>query len=219
MNRFGIFKIVVFITSIACFISCENDFEVQAPEIRYRSGDNLNWRLKNIDDTSWSLQRENSKDAIFWARTTIRINQHPLEDTPQGLLVYGFGAYEVYWDEVLIGSNGNPGKEHLKKGEVDRSFIIPGSLAKKGEHLLALRISQQYYPDKKRGFAFVVSSYKNLILSPVVLTAITYIFAGAFLLTAVYFFHALFLQQKVFSSIAIQHMLLSVFGTYHCRIY
>ena len=198
MNRFGIFKIVVFIIIATCFISCENDFKVQAPEIRYKTGDTLSWRLKNIDDTSWSLYRENSKDAIFWARTTIHIDQQPKEDAPQGLLVYGFGAYEVYWDEVLIGSNGIPGKEHLKKGEVDRSFIIPDSLAKKGEHLLALRISQQYYPDKKRGFAFVVSSYKNLILSPVVLTAITYIFAGAFLLTAVYFFMLYFYNKRFF---------------------
>ncbi len=198
MNRFDIIKITVFIIAILCLISCENDFKVQTPEIRYKTGDTLNWRLKNINDTSWSLQRQNSKDAIFWARTTININQYPQEVTAQGLLIYGFGAYEVYWDEVLIGNNGIPGKEYLKKGEVDRSFIIPDSLAKQGEHLLALRISQRYNPNEDRGFAFVVSDYKSLIQAPIVLTAITYIFAGAFLLTAVYFFMLYFYNKRFF---------------------
>ncbi|MCK8523291.1 histidine kinase [Aquimarina sp. D1M17] len=178
--------------------SCEDDYIIQTPEVKYKTGDAITWRSKNIDDSGWSLYRGNTKDSIFWARATIDILEKPKPFIPQGMLIYGFGAYEVYWDETLIGSNGTPGNELEKIGEIDRSFIIPDSLAKKGTHLLALRMSQKYHPEKQRGLGFVVGDYKNIIQAPVVLTAITYIFAGAFLLTALYFFILYFNNRRFF---------------------
>ncbi|WP_281988383.1 histidine kinase [Aquimarina aggregata] len=197
---YNLFKKLSFLIIVLLVISCQDDYLVLAPKAKYKIGDDPSWAQKNFDDSTWANQRDNSRDRIFWVRMKVVLPEDPEPFKPQGVLVYAFGAYELYWDNVLIGTNGTPGKENNidKIGEVDRSFIIPRHLAKKGEHSVAFRVSQKYHPDIDRGFGLVFSNYKNLIQAPLVLTSITYILAGAFFLTAIYFFILYFNNRKFF---------------------
>ncbi|WP_160114767.1 histidine kinase [Aquimarina sp. AU474] len=198
---FQLLKKLLFIFAVLLIISCEDEYSAQTPITRYKIGDDNSWSKKNIDDSNWSTKRGNPGDSIFWVRMNVVLSKDPKPYEPQGVLIYSFGAHEVYWDDVLIGTNGIPGQEYTtnKIGEVDRSFIIPDSLSKKGNHLLALRASQYYHQDHDRGYGIVVSSYKNLIQVPLILTSFTYVLAGAFFLTAIYFFILFFTNQKSLS--------------------
>jgi len=197
---YKLLKKLSFIIIVLLMVSCQGDYEVLVPETKYKVGDTIDWAQKEFDDTDWLNKKGNPGAGIFWARMRVTLPMDAASFKPLAVLVYGFGAYEIYWDEVLIGSNGIPGKENdtLKIGEVDRSFIIPYHLAKKGEHLIALRVSQKYHQNKDRGFGLVLSTYKNLIQAPLVLTSITYILAGAFFLTAIYFFILYFNNRRFF---------------------
>ncbi|TPN87913.1 histidine kinase [Aquimarina algicola] len=196
---YQLFKKAGLILVIITMISCQDDLPFQVPEVKFKIGDDVTWSKKDIDDSKWATEKGNPGDRIFWIRTQVVQPQKPEPFTPQGVLIYAFGAYEVYWDGVLIGTNGSPGNElPHKKGEMDKSFIIPDSLAQKGNHLLALRMSQQYHKNDDRPLGVVITDYKTLIQEPLVLTSLIYVLAGAFFLTAIYFFILYINNRKFF---------------------
>ena len=131
----------------------------------FQIGDQQEWAAKNWQDQDWEKRMAFVPDGqVFWSRTKIDILKAPEAFRPYGLKLEAYGEYEVFWDGVLIGKNGNPGQEASlpPEGELWITFNIPTHLAAEGEHLLALRISNYYFPDHVGRYEPV--SYTHLTL-------------------------------------------------------
>ena len=116
---------------------------------------------------------------------------------PYGIQLDVYGEYDVFWDGVLIGKNGNPGQEAelSPEGKMWATFSIPTSLTEAGEHLLAIRSSLYYFPDHSGIWGLKMDYYDNLLNDQLIESSYMHLFAGAFLIAAIYFLF-LFLSDK-----------------------
>ncbi|WP_343658158.1 histidine kinase [Chryseobacterium sp.] len=163
----------------------------------YKTGDNSAWAAKNYDDKDWSKDRGNTAHNIFWSRTHLDLRQVENEALPLGLQIESFGAFEVYWDGVLIGNNGRipqNGKPEVP-GTESSYYRIPDNLITPGFHTVALRSSQSLLPHVQRSIGFKIDPYKILLTQPLVTMSYMNLMAGAFLIAAVYYFF-LYLNSK-----------------------
>ena len=164
----------------------------------FQIGDQPEWALKNWNDRSWESRLELVPDGqVFWSRTKIDIHEEPEKFRPYGLQLEVYGEYEVFWDGILIGKNGNPGKETelAPDGELWVTFRIPAHLTKEGRHTLALRLSNYHFPDHVGRYDLEIDHYDDLLTDRLIETSYIHIFAGAFLLASIYFLF-LFLGNK-----------------------
>lgn len=194
-KRLSIF-LLLFTVLLVC--SCSNNSNYKSLDSKYKLGDQAQWASKNWDDQKWNDEVTLKGGEIFWSRTKVEIIETPKPLQPYGIFINTFGEYEVFWDGVLIGKNGNPGQEanHTPEGTLWATFYIPDTLTTKGTHLLALRTSRYYYPDhSSRTLRFIVDSYDVLLKDPIIDTVFMHIFAGVFLIASLYFFF-LFLSDK-----------------------
>lgn len=164
----------------------------------FNIGDQQEWATKNWNDQGWQKRLwfvPNGK--IFWSRTQINILKAPESLHPYGIQLHIYGEYEVFWDGVLIGKNGNPGQEAMlpPEGKMWASFSIPTHLTDKGTHLLAIRSSLYYFPDHARLRELKIDYYDDLLIDTVIESSYMHLFAGAFLITSFYFLF-LFLSNK-----------------------
>lgn len=177
--------------------SCSRDRVSKTNDSRYKLGDHPEWATKNWNDQQWKNKVDVTEGEVFWSRTEVEITKAPELFQRYGIFINTFGEYDVFWDGVLIGENGNPGEETTRdpSGELWATFGIPDTLATKGSHVLALRTSLHYYPDHSRKLYVYVDDYDHLVRSELINTAFMHIFAGAFLLASLYFFF-LFLSEN-----------------------
>lgn len=122
---------------------------------------------------------------------------------PYGIQLEVYAEYEVFWDGVLIGKNGNPGQEaHLPpEGELWTTFSIPAHLSETGEHILALRSSLYYFPDHVGIFGLEIDYYNDLATDRLVENTYMHIFAGAFLIASLYFLFLFLSNKKAYSTL------------------
>lgn len=160
------------------------------PVIKYKVGDQPEWAGVDWDDSDWSTYVQKEADDIFWARIKLNFSEDWGSDQHLGLFLAVFGDYDLYWDSVWIGSNGQPGleNENDKSSEYHRFFLIPDSLSRKGPHVLALRASQKYYTADGTIRDFMINNYLELVQKPIRFSMYINLLAGAFLITAIYFF-------------------------------
>ncbi len=164
----------------------------------FKIGDNPTWAEKSWNDKDWERGLPLVPDGkIFWSRTKIDILIAPEEFRPYGLQIDPYGEYEIFWDGVLIGKNGNPGQETelAPEGELWVTYAIPTHLAATGEHVLALRISNYYFPDHVGQYVLRIADYEDLLAKLLIKTSYMHVFAGAFLIASIYFLF-LFLNHK-----------------------
>ncbi|NAS30689.1 regulator [Flavobacteriaceae bacterium R38] len=160
-------------------------------------GDQKEWAAKNWNDSNWSKSKPRLIGGeVYWSRTPIDILKAPEPLHPYAIRPYIYGEYEVYWDGVLIGKNGNPGQEETlnPEGEMLATFIIPPDLTEKGQHMLAIRTSVYHFPDHV-GMKVDIANYDDLLTKRLIETSYMHIFAGAFLIASIYFLF-LFLGNK-----------------------
>lgn len=156
----------------------------------YKTGDDMTWASKDYNDKNWSPERVNSPDKIFWSRTHLDLRKVENEVLPLGLQIESFGSFEVYWDGILIGHNGQipqNGKPEIP-GTESSYYRIPDHLISPGLHTVALRSSQSLLPHVQRGIGYKVDPYNFLLTSPLVTMSYMNLMAGAFLIAAVYYF-------------------------------
>jgi len=179
--------------------SCSEDPAVfQKNETQYQIGDEPEWADKNLNDAGWrSWIWEVPDGQIFWTRTKIDILTAPDETRPYGLQIDAYGEYEIFWDGVLIGKNGNPGQEAKlpPEGELWLTYAIPTHLSTEGEHVLALRLSNYYFPDHIGRYVIEIADYEDLLTDHLIKTSYMHVFAGAFLIICIYFLF-LFLNNR-----------------------
>ena len=155
----------------------------------YKIGDHREWANKEFNDQDWHVRLKLVPDGqVFWSRTKIDILEESEVLHPYGLWLEAYGEYEVFWDGVLIGKNGNPGQEAdlPPEGELWVTFNIPPHLANVGEHVIALRLSNYYYPDHVGDYWIKVDNYKDLVTDRLIQNAYMHVFAGAFLIASIY---------------------------------
>ncbi|WP_421765473.1 histidine kinase [Ekhidna sp.] len=164
----------------------------------FQIGDNPTWAKKVFNDSNWERRIKRIPEGqIFWSRTRIDILKSPEELRPYGLQIDAYGEYEIFWDGVLIGKNGNPGQEAElpPEGELWVTYSIPTHLATEGEHVMALRLSNYYFPDHVGLYELEIADYEDLFTDMLIKTSYMHVFAGTFLIVSIYFLF-LFLNNK-----------------------
>ncbi|WP_299764500.1 histidine kinase [uncultured Dokdonia sp.] len=164
----------------------------------FKIGDQQEWATKEFKDQNWKpILRYVPDGEVFWSRTKIDIFEDSDSLRPYGIYLHVYGEYEVFWDGVLIGENGNPGQEAIlgKVGKMWTTHNIPIDLTKKGTHVLAIRSSLYYFPDHIRIATLNIDHYDDLLANRLIETSYMHLFAGAFLIASIYFFF-LFLSNK-----------------------
>lgn len=164
----------------------------------FEVGDHPTWAGKDLNDSNWKSRIKYVPDGqVFWSRTKIDILSAPEGLRPYGLQIDVYGEYEIFWDGVLIGRNGNPGQEAElpPEGKLWITHGIPAHLATEGEHVLAVRLSNYYFPDHIGRYVIEIADYEDLLTSLLIKTSYMHVFAGAFLIISIYFLF-LFLNNR-----------------------
>lgn len=189
---------IILFLGVLLFSSCSKDPVYLERETIYIVADQPAYSAKVLNDRYWlKTLRIVFGGRVFWSRTKIDILETPEPFQPYGIRLEVYGEYEVFWDGVQIGKNGNPGQEHVlePEGKLWATFSIPTHLTERGEHVLAIRTSLYHFPDHVRLRNLEIDDYDTLLTEQLVKTSYLHIFAGAFLITSLYFIF-LFLSDK-----------------------
>lgn len=182
MQRF--FFLFVF---MLVFSSCKQEVDYENQEPLYQTGDRFNWAETGYNDQGWRKEKGETGDQIFWLRSKVSILDTATR--PLGIEIYAFGAYDVYWDGLLIGHNGQfaiQGKAEIP-GSATANFQLPPVASGKGVHLLALRATQAYSA-AQRGVDVKIGYYADLLRMPLIMVSFMHLMAGAFLIASIYYF-------------------------------
>lgn len=139
--------------------------DLQYSEVRLRDGDDPRWAQPAWDDTDWAVRGFwdlPARAGVQWVRFRVRMGDSGASPLPAGIMISTVRTYEIFWDGVLLGVSGVPGKnrEAEQVGRVDEWFSIPGALLGPGEHVVAIRTSSYRvgFPSATSGFRFLVDA-------------------------------------------------------------
>lgn len=118
-------------------------------------GDDTAWAAPDWPDQDWEktekagtlwLESGYAVRGVRWYRTRILVSSET--DSLDPLYIHAFqnpNAQEIYWDGVLMASNGHVAADMRdeKSGRIFVSVRIPWKAARPGTHVLAMRISNQ----------------------------------------------------------------------------
>jgi len=178
--------------------ACSQSSVYNKNETVFRVGDQQEWAAPDWNDQGWGKRIGLvTEGKMYWSRTKINVLKAPESLHPYGIQLDVYGEYEVFWDGVLIGQNGNPGQEAIlqPEGKMWASFSIPTHLTEEGEHLLAIRSSLYYFPDHYGIYGLKMDNYDDLLNDRLIESSYMHLFAGAFLIASFYFLF-LFLSNK-----------------------
>lgn len=160
----------------------------------YRVGDDPAWSIKHADLNRWIKQRKPIGENIYWCRINATITRRLQPEGPLGIKVTAFGAYELYWDGVMVGRNGRLASAQSKEipGAETRRFMVPAPLAGIGQHVAAFRASQTHHPNDLRDIEIDLQNYEPMLRDPLLIGMMTHLLAGIFLITSLYYFSLYF---------------------------
>ncbi|MCM0667010.1 histidine kinase [Flavobacterium tyrosinilyticum] len=126
----------------------------------------------------------------FRFETNVEIQKRKNTSQSLGLQINAFGAFDVYWDGVLIGRNGQMAQaDRVEVPGTETSYYqIPNNLSKLGKHNVVLMGSQTYNKEVERGIDVKLKDYLQLQRSPLIVVSFMNIMAGAFLIAGIYYF-------------------------------
>ncbi|MCP2029705.1 sensor histidine kinase YesM [Flavobacterium sp. HSC-32F16] len=131
-----------------------------------------------------------SADSIFKVYIDVELLKRENTSTPLGLQVCGFGAFDVYWDGILVGSNGKMTKSGQAEipGTELTYYQIPENLASIGKHIVTVKGTQTELRESRRGIKVKLESYLRLHRAPLIVMSFMNLMAGAFLIASIYYF-------------------------------
>lgn len=170
------------------FASCQPDARYESAAAVYHTGDDPRWAARPYDDSRWQSARGATGTHVFWTRNWLMLHQRTPR-TPLGVQVEAFGAFDVYWDGVLIGQNGQFATRQRAEvpGTAVSTYPVPEALARPGRHLVALRGTQASLQQEERGTVISLDSYPQLLRGPLLVASFMNLMAGAFLIGALYY--------------------------------
>ncbi len=181
----------------------------------FQLGDNPMWAKKVWNDSNWErMIKWIPEDQIFWSRTRIDILKAPEKFQSYVLQIDAYGEYEIFWDGVLIGRNGNPGQEAElpPEGELWVTYNIPTHLSTEGAHVLALRLSNYYFPDHVGRYEIEIEGYEDFLTDGLIKTSYMHVFAGAFLIASIYFLFLFLNNRKEYPTLIFSACCFLIFG-------
>lgn len=187
-----------FLLVLLLVTACSQSSVYKVYETVFQVGDQQEWAAQNWNDSGWKKRIGLvTEGKIFWSRTKIDILKDPESLHPYGIQLHVYGEYEVFWNGVLIGKNGNPGQEAIldPEGKMWATFSIPIHLTEAGEHMLAIRSSLYYFPDHTGIEELKIDYYDDILTDRLIESSYMHLFAGAFLIASFYFLF-LFLSNK-----------------------
>ncbi|MBT2560271.1 histidine kinase [Pedobacter sp. ISL-68] len=209
-------RILLFILSVVLFCSCKRQVLYEEYDPIFKTGDDVAWAAKSLNETGWRQERGSTGRQVFWIREKTELIDN--SGGALGLQIIAFGAYEIYWDGVKIGINGKPGSPIVDEVPGNETIIlpVPDSLSKPGKHTVALRSTQFSYPRVQRNVGVKLDTYVNLIRRPLLISSLMFIMAGAFLVASLYYIFLYFNSHKkqypvlIFSVICLLFFLLLI---------
>lgn len=154
------------------------------------------------------------REGLYELRAEVEIDQ-PLDSFQvYGLSLDLLASYDVYWDGRFIGSNGKWGKnaQEEKPGQYHYISPIPISLRQEGKHEIYLKLSNFHSKGNVRFYGIVFADYPFLSRWNMTTTVFIHIYAGFFLIIALYFFVIFLLNQRQFSLLLFALISLCFFG-------
>lgn len=175
MYRFTFF--IAFL--LLLFTSCEQYTDYVKSDVTY-----------NIDDDYVQDYLEKHEDSIFKVQIPVELLKREKNAGILGLKVNSFGAFDVYWDGVLVGSNGKMAQsgETEVPGTEMTYYQVPENLASIGKHIVKVIGTQSHCREEHRGINVELESYLRLHRSPLIVMSFMNLMAGAFLIAAIYYF-------------------------------
>ncbi len=169
----------------------------------FERGETLYHAADTIHQNSiWQKDIDIVEDKIFWSKTDVNIIEAPKELNQYGILIFQHGAYEVFWDGLLIGKNGDPTtRSKSEEKGMFAEFMIPRELSVKGKHELVLRKSIHFYLDYYPYLNFYIADYKDLLQRDMKTNVFIHIFAGIFLMASLYFFFLFLSNPKSYATL------------------
>ena len=134
-------------------------------------GDDPRWAVPVWNDQSWQKVHLNlvpPSGDILWPRTRVKLAPEHLDGThPIGLHFSAMASHEIYWDGVLIGSGGRPGRTAREEipGPIQTHYLVPGRLATIGEHEVAVRSSahHRHFVPRTGYWTMLIGDYDRLV--------------------------------------------------------
>ncbi|MFC0777131.1 histidine kinase [Flavobacterium sp. HJSW_4] len=126
----------------------------------------------------------------FKFQTDVEIQKRKNSSESLGLQINAFGAFDVYWDGVLVGRNGQMAKSGQAEipGTETSYYQIPKKLSNLGKHTVILIGTQTYHREEERGIDVKLKDYLLLQRSPLIVVSFMNLMAGAFLIAGIYYF-------------------------------
>jgi len=161
------------------FTSCKQYTEYVKSDVTYY-----------VDDDKPQDFLGQSADSIFKVYIDVELISRENTSYPLGLQVNGFGAFDVYWDGFLVGSNGKMAKSGRAEipGTEMTYYQIPENLAKIGKHTVTVIGTQADLRESRRGIKVKLESYLRLHRAPLIVMSFMNLMAGAFLIASIYYF-------------------------------
>jgi sensor histidine kinase YesM len=175
MHRFNF--IIVFL--LLLFTSCEQYTDYVKSDVTYYSDDD--------HSQDYLGKFENS---IFKVNIPVELIKRDNNVGPLGLQLNAFGAFDVYWDGVLVGNNGKMARSGQAEipGTEMTYYQIPENLASIGKHVVTIIGTQSQWREAQRGINVKLESYLKLHRTPLIVMSFMNLMAGAFLIAAIYYF-------------------------------
>lgn len=171
----------LFLTALVLllFTSCKQYTEYIKSDVTYYTDDD-----KPYDYLS------PSPDSVFKVDVVVDLFKRENPSAPLGLQVNAFGAFDVYWDGIFVGSNGKMAKSGQAEvpGTELTYYQIPEKLAYKGKHIVTITGTQTQLRETLRGIDVKLESYLRLHRAPLIVMSFMNLMAGAFLIASIYYF-------------------------------
>ena len=143
-----------------------------------------------VDDDRPQNYLGKSEEAVFKVPIEVELIKRENNTGTLGLQVSGFGAFDVYWDGVFVGSNGQMAKFGQPEipGTETTYYQIPEKLSNLGKHIVTVVGTQTEFREAGRGIDVKLESFLRLHRAPLIVMSFMNLMAGAFLIAAIYYF-------------------------------
>ncbi|NQZ83990.1 MAG: histidine kinase [Colwellia sp.] len=210
--------IVLLLTNLLCFGNvfaqveektfprlCIEQLQTMTKEYQQLFKTQHNWSQPSYDQSQWpfvALDYLEKTGTVCWTRTHVNISEDPTLRPHQGLEVAQIGAYEVYWDGILIGGSGKVGysKNQEQAGSLRTYITIPKKLFTPGHHVIGIKNSNfhrlPWLTDYNYKLEFVPPPSINLSLSAPYLWSLISL-GCCFLIACYYLSHYFLVEQEL----------------------
>lgn len=188
------FSIITFALFCLLLTTSKALADVEVNEKKFQIGDDIQWSAKELDDSHWIPLSKGLPitERNYWVRVHVEIKENSSVEQ-QAIFTSVLGAYDIFWDDIKLASNGVVGKstEQEVPGSINFATPIPATLWTSGKHVISFRISNFYSPKRLRSHYFNIrisahqetsENYLRSNIFPLIILGAIILIGGFFLL-------------------------------------